>query len=466
MKLSWVPKAWFGHSWSTHVFKKELHKEHPEWLALWGGERRGPHLCTSNHELRDCLVEAVLENAEKKGYQIVSISPSDGVGFCECPTCRALDRSGTDYAASPVNLSNRHWDYANAIARKVKKRRPDLGLGMFAYTTYRNPPTNLDTLENNIHVSFTFSTAYFVKPELKQQIFQQVDRWKGKGVKLVGREYWGMHYWLDLPFLFTQQIADAMPQLHQAGMIAMYGESGKNFATQGPNYWLASHLMWDAEADATATMDRFYAAFGPAERHVRDYYAMLENCVKDHADKIPSFGYRPLINVWREVFPEAELQQAGTHLKQARRAAAGNEELEQRLRVIEVGYEYTVMMVELLETYRRLGRAGVPLWFFGPEGDLAQARHYDLPGGQMPTSAQQYWQEHPSVPLPADEKLRLLKQAKDLGQQRERILDQHADLPAISRGLYQSNIERGRRPWHQTVLKELERLEAKTACPP
>ena len=69
------------------------------------------------------------------------------------------------------------------------------------------------------------------------------------------------------------------------------------------------------------------------------------------------------------------------------------------------------------------------------------------------------WLEHPNVPIPANEKLRLLKRAKDLGQQRERILDQHADLPAISSGLYQSNIERGRRPWHQTVLKELERLE-------
>ena len=49
----------------------------------------------------------------------------------------------------------------------------------------------------------------------------------------------------------------------------MKGESAKNFATQGPNYYLASHMMWNPEIDADKVMDRFYKAFGPAADDIR-----------------------------------------------------------------------------------------------------------------------------------------------------------------------------------------------------
>jgi len=458
LKMGRVPKAWFGHSWSNYVFGKGKDKEHPEWLALWSGERRGPHLCTSNQDVRDWIVECVLEDAKTKGNTIVSISPSDGYGFCECEKCRALDPPGTDYSQAIPNLSNRHWDYANYVAKEVKKRDPKLGVAMLAYTAYSSPPTHLDTFEDNVYVSLTFSAAYCVKPERKKAIYDNIDGWKTKGVKLVGYEYWGMHYWLDLPYLFTAEIADLMPRLHDRGMVALHGEAGKNFGNQGPNYFLAAHLMWDAEDNATAILDRFYRAFGPAEEPIRRYYQALEALPKAHEAKIADFGYRDLINAWGEILPLADVEKAGRHLAQAKKLAQGDPSLQERIHVVEIGYDYARIMLELVSLYKQLGRAGVPLWFFGYEGDVEQMTFYKQPPDAF-TRLKEIWKDVPRVELSRDEKLRLLRRAKELGEAREKIIRESADLPAVSVGLYQYTVEKGVHPWHPTIVKELEKME-------
>jgi len=138
---------------------------------------------------------------------------------------------------------------------------------------------------------------------------------------------------------------------------------------------------------------------------------------------------------------------------------AGRPDLKARVRVVEIGYEYTTNMVELLSVYRTLGRAGVPIWNFGPEGDADEARFYKLPGNEMLPDTKEFWKKVPRVTLTADEKLRLLRRARDLGEERERILAVNKDLPAVSLGLYRYTEEKGIRCWHKTVLAELRKLE-------
>ena len=455
MKLSWVPQAWFGHSWDYYVWRTGMDKEHPEWLALVNGERRKPHCCTSNKEFRDYIVEQCLNNPVNKGKSIVSISPSDGYGFCECEKCRALDLPGTDYKSANPNLSNRHWDYANYIAKEVKKRNPELSVGMFAYTSYQKPPSNIDKIEDNLYVSFTFSAAYFVKPEVKEEYYKLVDEWKSKGVKIVGREYWGMHYWLDLPFVFTSQIKDSMPYLYKRGLVAMYGEAQKNFATQGPNYYLASHMMWNPECDADKIIERYYSAFGPASGHIKNYYGTFENAITANSDKIKSFAYLELINSWPEVIPVKTIADAGEYLRKARDAAKGNPVYEERVKIVDIGYQYTKTMIELLGTYRKLGRAGVPLWCFGYQGAIAEFKHYKLP--DMPEAWKTFWESRPDVPMEKAEKIKLLKRALELGNERERLINDNANLPAISKSMYEYTIKSGLRPWHRTIKEELEK---------
>ena len=451
-RLSRVPKLWDGHSWSTYLFKDKVEQQHPEWLALWNGERKGPHCCTSNPEFREFIVEQCVNHPFNKDKSIVSISPSDGYGFCECSTCRALDPKGTDYASGNPNLSNRHWDYANSIAREVKKRRPGLGVAMLGYTAYRDPPTNLERVEDNLYLAMCFSLAYCVKPETKADFFKNLEAWKAKGIKMTAYEYWGMHYWLDLPYVFTREIAEGMPRWYASGLLGMHGEAQKDFATQGPNYYLAAHLMWNPNAPAGRVMDRYYQAFGPAAVPIREYYDVFENSITENRDKIESFSYLVLINVWPEIFPAQTLTRAGECLKKAREAVKGKAAYEDRVNLVGIGYDYTKVMLELLATYRRLGRAGVPLWCFGKQGALAEQKFWKMK--EWPQMA--FWEKRPDEPLPREEKIKLLQRAWVLGKERERILVENASLPAVSLGMYRYMAERGYYPWHATIRQELE----------
>lgn len=453
-RLSRVPKVWDGHSWDTYLFRANVDQQHPEWLALWNGERKRPHCCTSNPEFREFIVEQCLNHPQNKGMSVVSISPSDGVGFCECERCRALDVKGTDYASGIPNLSNRHWDYANFIAGEVKKRRPGLGVAMLGYTAYRDPPTNLDRVEDNLYLAMCFSLAYCVKPEMRADFFKTLDAWKAKGIKMTGYEYWGMHYWLDLPYIFTREIADGMSRWYAAGLLGMHGEAQKDFATQGPNYYLAAHLMWNPCAPADRVMDRYYRAFGPSAAPIREYFETFENSIVENRDCIENFSYLALINAWPEIFPEKNLVRAGDSLRRAREAARGQGAYEERVRIVGIGYDYAKNMLELLATYRRLGRAGVPLWCFGKQGALAEQAFWKMK--EWPQMA--FWEKRPDDPLPREEKIRLLQRAWTLGKERERLLVENANLPAVSLGMYRYMEERGYYPWHATIREELQKM--------
>ncbi len=324
---------------------------------------------------------------------------------------------------------------------------------MAAYTAYKNPPTNIEKFEDNIYISFTFSTGYFVKPEMKEDTYKRIDGWKSKGVKIVGREYWGMHYWMDLPYIFVKQIKASMPYLYKQGLFGMYGEASKNFATQGPNYYLVAHMMWNPDADAEKIMARYYKAFGPASENIKNYYDTWENAIIENQDEIESFSYLDLVNSWPEIFPEKTIASAGEHLKKAQDAVKGNAVYEERVKCIAIGYEYTKIMVELLGIYRKLGRAGVPLWCFGYQGALAEFNYRKLP--EIPEAWKSFWEKHPDVPLDKTEKLKLLKRALELGNAREKIIYGHENLPIISKGMYERTIKTGIRPWHKTIKEEL-----------
>lgn len=459
MKLSNTTKSWYGHSWGSYL--KEAGPEHPEWFALWNGKRQGPHYCTSNKEFRDFIVHQCLHYPKNKGFSVVSISPNDGYGFCECEKCRALDPPDTDYSTGIPNLSNRHWDYANYVAREVGKKNPELGVGMLAYTAYNKPPTNIDSFERNLYTQLCYSMGYFVKPDKKKEFLDNTTKWSRKGLKFTMYEYWGMHYWLDLPYIITRQMNETMPILYETGLSGMKSEAAKNFATQAPNYYLGSHLLWNPKMDGEKVLDRFYEAFGPASEHVRGYYDTFELAILEHQDKRRSFAYLEVVNTWPEVFPESVLLEAGSFLKKAKDAVSNDPVRTQRVELVEIGYNYTRVMLELLGIYRRLGRAGVPLWCFGYQGAVAELDFWKEKSGlsDMPKAWVEFWKRHPDQPLDKAEKLKLLKRAIELGDERERMLNAHAEQPSMSLGMYTYFKQRGLYQWHETVKSEWRSMQ-------
>lgn len=440
-------KMVFGHSWDAYYFKTPAAQEHPEWMALYAGERRKPHLCTANPEFRQYMAEKVVEVARQRQYDVVNISPSDGYGFCQCAACRQLDLPGTDYSVSIPNLANRHWDYAVAVAGMVEKLAPGLGVGMFAYTAYREAPTSIERLPDNLFVSFCFSAAYFVKPESRDECYQVLEQYRRLGAKIILREYWGMHYFMDLPYIYTRALKESVPELAKFGLIGMYGEAPADFVTNAPNYYLVSRLMWQADADSEAVMSRFYQAFGPAAAEIRAYFDTFEQALHKNAGLIPSFGYRYLLSLWPDIFPAEVVARAGAHLAQAEKLTAGTPYAE-RVRRIGIGHAHTVLRLKMLDVYRRLGRNGEPLYSFSLAGDRAEAAFYQIP---LPVDREPFWQTMPSQPLTPAERLAALQEAAALGEQYERFLREHGDVMQAACRWDEGNEGKGRRPWRQTV---------------
>jgi hypothetical protein len=459
-------KAVFGHSWAGTMPEEELFKDHPEWYGLVSGRRVPLQLCTSNMEMRAEFVKRLLSRPSNQGLDIVSVSANDGYGFCECELCRAKGTNAEDYQGEA------YWDFVNDVAQRVKKLRPELGIGSFAYTISRTPPKKIQRLPDNVYLSMTTYSAQLMRPEERAKYQAFIDEWKSKGVKIVMREYWGMHYWLDLPILYSDEIATTIKLAREAGMVGAYGESGKNYSTQAPNYYVLTHLLWDPSADPAKVLNDFYGTFGPAARPIRAYYDLLEQEVTNawNKNKITG-GYSELVTSYGNIFTPAVMARATAHLDEATRAAGNDAALKERIEFVRVGAEYTTLMGELLGLYDKLARTGFPLEAFEWEATVAPRRFVT----KTPTHSESRDEFEKRLKQPFTytlaEKDAWLMRAWDLGQKRIELLNRNRSNFALDEGLYATTLEGrhhttmepGIRRWQQTVGKYLGKPESEIA---
>jgi hypothetical protein len=447
-RLGWTRSAVFGHSWfdAFNLRTRKSFEEHPDWFALVNGKRQPPQMCTTHPEVIARMVEHVL-----KGKQdIMHISPSDGGGFCQCneqtksethrrlgvPSCTSLDVPGLlAYDGKSPQLSDRIFTYANDVARRVREQDPAKGCGMFAYTFYNKPPVRIKQLEPNLYLSFVYQAAALRDPEAYQAWKDSVAGWQALGAKMVVREGWGNHYYLDLPFLQYDQIVANLHEAARLGFIAAYGEGSKSFATQAPNCWAVVRMMWDPARDGAKMMEEFWpAAYGPVAPEMKAFFEAYNGSLNRNWAKrrriLPTSGiaYANLINSWNVILPKEAVEEAERHLAAAEKKAPPGEYAD-RVAFHRFGQDYTRAMLELLDGYRQLTELGVALDAFKRE-------------------AEQPLQD------PA-RKQALLKRAYDLGETRERMLLEHRDWAAMDEGLYAFANDSNLRQWHARVKKEL-----------
>jgi hypothetical protein len=459
-------RANFGHAWGALIPEDIYFKEHPEWFALVSGQRLPTQICPSNMQMRDEFVKRLLSLPGNKNLDIVSVSASDNRGFCECNLCRAKGTNDEDYK------NEAYWDLVNDVAQRVKVMRPELGIGTFAYTISRNSPKKIQRLPDNVYLSAaTYGTQSMI-PEERVKYEEFITGWKSKGVKIIMREYWGMHYWLDLPIIYTAAIDSTFKTGRQAGMMGVYGECGKNFSTQAPNYYVLTHLMWDPTAEPRKILNEFYDAFGPASKPVRAYYELLENEVDKGWNK-HKFGlvYSEFAIGYSSIFSPEVMAKAAAHLDEATRMAGNDTKLKERIAFIRIGCEYTTLMGELLGLYDKLGRTGFPLTAFEWEATARETRNlFKATGTAHELTHRKFFEKRLKQPFSYTlaEKDAWLMRAWELGQNRIELLNRNRSHFALDEGLYASTLEqqivgvpeRGIRRWQQTIGQFLGKKES------
>ena len=146
------------HTWDKYLPFDTYGKEHPEWYALVGGERKGgqsvAQMCLTCPGLADEFSRRLEDfigkgeaNAAAKGVpapRLYDISMNDNRRFCECTNCAA--------ATAKFGHSGRQLNFVNAIAEKVAAKHPDLLFSTFAYYHSEPAPSNGVRAADNVVV--------------------------------------------------------------------------------------------------------------------------------------------------------------------------------------------------------------------------------------------------------------------------------------------------------------------------
>jgi tetratricopeptide (TPR) repeat protein len=145
-----------AHGLHTMTHPDILKKQHPDWFALYGGQRdtqigkRLNHLCYSNPELFDATVRWARAQFDVYDYESVSIMPPDAyISICQCELCSGEQ---VDEMGARGKLSNHVWSFVNRVAREVAKTHPKKKIVCCAYGANTNPPSNRKQLEPNVEV--------------------------------------------------------------------------------------------------------------------------------------------------------------------------------------------------------------------------------------------------------------------------------------------------------------------------
>jgi hypothetical protein len=260
-----------GHSYGgiIRALKPEFDK-HSEFYPLINGERRPAKeakLCIGNEELRRLVVEHELGQFKKNpALDSVSLDPSDGGGWCECPKCKALG-----------SVSDRAILLANEVAAAVNEKYPGKLVGIYAYNFHSPPPS----IKVHPNVIVSVATA-FIKGGMT--VDEIMDGWRKQGATLGVREYYSVNTWdRDQPGHARggnlAYLARTIPEFHQKGARFLSAESSDNWGPNGLGYYLAARMMWDVrEANNLDKLVEDFLArcFGPVKEPMREFYNQLD----------------------------------------------------------------------------------------------------------------------------------------------------------------------------------------------
>ncbi|MBQ9338200.1 MAG: DUF4838 domain-containing protein [Lentisphaeria bacterium] len=389
----------FQHAFGSLMPREKYGKEHPEYYSLvsperWVGDpkpdkptrrndwtRHGTwQLCTSNPDVRRIIAEKIA--ADKSGA-VRSISPNDGYGFCECPECIKQDGKRKvlyTVGTTPVyDLTNRMYDFAEDIAKQVKKLNPDAKIGMFAYSIYNGVPDRKIEFPGNVYLSFCYMVAYLTR-EQEEALGRKLTGLASTGARVIGREYWACHYMLDFPLSHSRKIDRNLKLLHKLNAGGIYGSPGKAFAPRATDIYILTKLAWDPTLKREDILRDFCdKGFGPKAGPVM--YELFEK-IEDWTEKITldinshmganyryyNNGYAGHCRAMAECYNADFQKMCEGYLKKALKLA-DTPERKARIEFIRTGTRYAAVTSEALNCYADLAAAGINMPLTQPSGN-------------------------------------------------------------------------------------------------
>lgn len=283
--------GYYGHS--RFVRPDHYKATNPEWYAEIDGVRQvdDPNykLCHSNNAMGETLIKEVLERIREReknenvirhdgyrhltaDYEMISISPSDGGGFCRCEKCVAMGP-----------LSDRLQLFANRVAERVRSEFPHYSIGYYgAYSEHQAPPSI--KAGDGVVVIPTTWTRNFFKPlsDMSNRVYlKKLKSFLEHSPRMILRDFDGLSVWWGAGPLTLADVHAADYQLYQElGLEGIITEAGSGWGPWGYSYYLMGKLWWNPKADLKALKEDFVTkAYGEAAEPMRTYYEILDRSV-------------------------------------------------------------------------------------------------------------------------------------------------------------------------------------------
>jgi hypothetical protein len=286
---------WYFHTFGELIPPDNYFKTHPEWFALVNGKRQGitkrhglsSQLCTSNPEVIEKLAQGLIETLQADPtIEVISLTPNDGVGFCECKNCEALDgpprgdfKRRPGQQTQPWSYSNRFAIMDNEVARRVAKAFPKVKIKVGAYAYYFLPP--------NIK-------GFRMEPNILVQICRYtpsrsiVEQWSAVADELGVYQYYALGTFGRLQLLrpLVYEMRRDIPWLRDRGVKAFYTQYTQQPWYQCPlNHYIAAKLAWNANLDVDWLIDDYCDKFfEKASGPMRDYLLGIERIMIRYAE--------------------------------------------------------------------------------------------------------------------------------------------------------------------------------------
>lgn len=362
---------WHFHTFIELIPPEKYHAEHPEYFALVKGKRtvtdsrsHGNQLCTSNPEVvREVAKNLIAVLDAEPGIEIITLSPNDGGGFCECEHCTALDEPGRDWFAK---YSRRLAIFNNEVARLVAAKHPQVLIKVGAYAMYARPPLDEDYRpEGNLffqlcHLYFCHNhplgsdgcragETYEPKSEFQpnQEFCKILDQWLKLSPHLFVYEYYSIGGMArsNLPWPLVHTMRTDIPYYRDRGVEGFYTQLSEDLWHRlGLNFYVAAKLCWNADLDVDALLDDYFEKFyGPAAKPMQDYFMTMEQSMQQW-NGCASYGLQGVSGlrvVGPKVFTPATIERMQTALEEAERLAAQDATLAARVAMTRKMYDET-----------------------------------------------------------------------------------------------------------------------------
>jgi len=329
--------------WVHTMFKlvppEKYFKTHPEYFALFGGERRKTQLCLSNPEvlriIKDTLAQMMHENPDAKYW---SVSQMDTYGNCECPECSAVDKREGSPAGSYVEFVN-----------KVAAAFPDKVISTLAYQFTRKPPLHVKPASNVNIMLCTIECDRRIPIEQDTSagsFLSDIQGWS----KIAG----DILIW-DYVIQFTNMIAPfpnfpvLQPNLQ---MFRKYGTKrifeqgchGTYSDSQELRAYLLSRLEWGPSLNVDSLLRDFTDGYyGKAGTFIRKYIAEMDKAVLSSSQ--PLWIYSSPQQETSSFLTPALVKQYNGYFDQAENAVRGDSALTARVRKARLPLRYSVIEI-------------------------------------------------------------------------------------------------------------------------